>query len=51
MDYNALHSSPMIPSYSISETALFFTELLGFSVALKDENYAVLHKDGAMVTC
>jgi hypothetical protein len=49
MNYKAMHSSPMIPSYKISETALFFTELLGFSVALKDENYAVLYKDGAMV--
>ncbi|HMH32738.1 MAG TPA: hypothetical protein VK543_06895 [Puia sp.] len=49
MNYNVLHSSPMIPSYSIIETASFFTELLCFSVAIKDENYSVLYKDGAMV--
>ena len=49
MDYKALISSPMIPSYNISITVKFFTELLCFSVLLEHENYVILYKDRAMI--
>jgi hypothetical protein len=49
MNYKALHLSPMIPSYNISVTAKFFMELLEFSDVMRQENYAVLQKDGVMV--
>jgi catechol 2,3-dioxygenase-like lactoylglutathione lyase family enzyme len=49
MEYKALNSSPMIPSYNISKTVKFFTELLGFSVLSEHENYVILSKDRAMI--
>jgi len=43
--YNALHISPMIPSYNLRETAAFFTDVLSFTPEMLDDTYAVLHKD------
>lgn len=47
--YKALHLSPMIPSYNISETANFFKELLGFAIGRDEGNYAILHKDNLTI--
>jgi hypothetical protein len=49
MIYKALHASPMIPSYNLEETTRFFTDLFGFSIHLKDGNYAVLYKDSITI--
>jgi hypothetical protein len=43
--YKALYLSPMIPSYNIAETVLFFTTVLEFSIARDDNNYSILYKD------
>lgn len=42
--YKALYVSPMIPSYNIDETSRFFTELLGFTLAMKSETYCIIHQ-------
>ena len=47
--YKALFLSPMIPSYNIAETADFFKDLLGFSVVLDAETYAIYQKDNLTI--
>lgn len=47
--YKALYLSPMIPSYNIEETALFFKELLGFSAVLDSETYSIYQKDNLTI--
>ena len=47
--YRALHLSPMIPSFDIRETALFFTDLLSFTSLLATPGYAVLVKDNLTI--
>lgn len=37
--YKALYLSPMIPSYNLVETVLFFTDVLEFKIARDDKNY------------
>lgn len=43
--YKALQISPMIPSFDISKTMGFFTDLLGFTVYRNDGHYAILQID------
>jgi len=43
--YQAIHISPMIPSYNIKQTAAFFTDILGFTPYMNTEGYAILYKD------
>jgi hypothetical protein len=47
--YKALHISPMIPSYNIKETALFFTGVLSFSTLMDTPGYAILVKDNLTI--
>ena len=47
--YKALHLSPMIPSFNISETALFFQNLFGFDIVRGEKNYVILHKDNLTI--
>ena len=47
--YQALHISPMIPSYNIKETAAFFTDILGFTPSMNEDGYAILYKDNHTV--
>jgi hypothetical protein len=43
--YKALHLSPMIPSYQLKETAVFFIDILGFGKMMYNDNYIILQKD------
>ncbi|MDE3251068.1 MAG: hypothetical protein KGO82_20550 [Bacteroidota bacterium] len=43
--YKALQISPMIPSFDISKTMGFFTDLLGFTIYRNDGHYVILQKD------
>jgi hypothetical protein len=47
--YNALHLSPMIPSFDLEETAHFFEDVLAFSRARHDKTYSILHKNNLTV--
>ncbi len=47
--YQAIHISPMIPSYNIKQTAAFFTDILGFTPYMNTEGYAILYKDNHTV--
>ena len=47
--YKALFISPMIPSFQMKETILFFTDILNFSVELDMETYAICKKDGLTI--
>jgi len=47
--YKALHLSPMIPSFNISETALFFQSLFGFATVRVEKNYVILHKNNLTI--
>lgn len=47
--YKALYLSPMIPSFSIVETAQFFKDLLGFSSIMETEDHAILQKDNLTI--
>jgi hypothetical protein len=47
--YQAIHISPMIPSYNLKETVAFFTDVFTFTPTLLVDNYAVLVKDGRSV--
>ncbi len=41
MTYKALYLSPMIPSFDLKETGLFFSELLGFRTIMDTPEYAI----------
>ena len=47
--YQALHISPMIPSYNIKETAAFFIDVLEFTPYMNEDGYAILYKDNHTV--
>lgn len=47
--YKALYLSPMIPSYNIKETSLFFQDILGFSPVMDTEAYAIYQKDNLTI--
>jgi hypothetical protein len=49
MNYQALYFSPMIPSFRLSETVRFFTEVLGFSIEMNTETYAIVQKNNRTV--
>jgi hypothetical protein len=43
--YKALRLSPMVPSYSIDQTAAFFADVLNFSFYMNGDTYIIMHKD------
>lgn len=45
MTYQALHLSPMIPSFDLKKTGQFFKEILEFETAMETETYAIYYKD------
>ena len=47
--YQALHLSPMIPSFNLNQTLSFFKEILDFTPVLKTETYAVYQKNNLSV--
>ncbi|MCX6316881.1 MAG: hypothetical protein NTW29_06305 [Bacteroidetes bacterium] len=47
--YKALYLSPMIPSYDLKETGLFFKEVLGFSPVMDTDTYAIYQKDNLTI--
>lgn len=47
--YKALHISPMIPSFRMRETVLFFTEVLEFTAVMDTPGYSILAKDDLTV--
>jgi catechol 2,3-dioxygenase-like lactoylglutathione lyase family enzyme len=47
--YKAKYLSPMIPSFDIQKTVLFFTDLLGFTIERDDTTYVILYKDHTTV--
>lgn len=47
--YRAQYLSPMIPSFNISKTVSFFTELLSFELVRNDKLYAILQKDNLTI--
>jgi hypothetical protein len=47
--YKAIHLSPMIPSYNIEGTAIFFKDILGFTQEMDTPTYAILSKDGLTI--
>jgi len=44
-NYKALYLSPMIPSFAIRETGIFFQNVLGFTAVLESDSYAIYEKD------
>lgn len=47
--YKALFLSPMIPSFNIRETSLFFKDILEFSVVMDTDSYAILKKNNLSI--
>jgi hypothetical protein len=47
--YRAHHISPMIPSYNLHETAVFFTDILEFTFYMNEPGYVILVKDNLMI--
>jgi hypothetical protein len=47
--YKALYLSPMIPSFNISETALFFQNLFDFDIVRDEKIYVILRKDNRTI--
>ena len=47
--YTAKYLSPMIPSYNIEKTVLFFADILDFKVVRDDTKYSILQKDNLTV--
>ena len=43
--YNALFLSPMVPSFNIRETVLFFTDILQFKIGRDEDRYVIVYKD------
>ncbi|MEO6454040.1 MAG: hypothetical protein ABIN97_08215 [Ginsengibacter sp.] len=47
--YRAIHISPMIPSFDIKETVLFFHNLLDFKILMDQKTYAILSRDNSTI--
>lgn len=47
--YTAKYISPMIPSFDIEKTVLFFIDLLNFEVVRKEKGYAILQKNNLSI--
>jgi catechol 2,3-dioxygenase-like lactoylglutathione lyase family enzyme len=47
--YQALHLSPMIPSFDIQKTGRFFKEVLGFIPVMDSETYSIYEKDNLTI--
>jgi hypothetical protein len=47
--YKAMHLSPMIPSYDVRATRLFFEELFGFTDVRDEGSYVIMQKDNCMI--
>jgi catechol 2,3-dioxygenase-like lactoylglutathione lyase family enzyme len=47
--YKALHLSPMIPSYDVRATRLFFKDLFGFTDVRDEGAYVIMQKDNCML--
>lgn len=47
--YKALYLSPMIPSFNLEETGLFFKNVLGFSALMSTKEYAIYAKDNLSI--
>jgi hypothetical protein len=47
--YKAFHLSPMIPSYDVRATRLFFKDLFEFSDVRDEDNYVIMQKDNCMI--
>ena len=47
--YKALYLSPMIPSYNIKKTLIFFVDLFEFKISMDEESYAVVYKDNHLI--
>src|SRR4051812_24366440 len=45
--YKAKSLSPMIPSFDIQKTVLFFTDLLDFKIGRDDKTYVILYKENS----
>ena len=48
--YTAKYLSPMIPSYNLETTVLFFVNLLDFNIGRDDKTYFILYKDNQRYT-
>ncbi len=47
--YKALNLSPMIPSYDVRATRLFFETLFGFTDVRDEGGYVIMQKDTCMI--
>ena len=47
--YKALYLSPMIPSFNLTETIHFFSDVLAFNIGRQDKSYAILYKDNLTI--
>jgi len=47
--YKALYLSPMVPSFDISGTVSFFTNILEFKIGRDDNTYSIVYKDNLTV--
>ncbi len=47
--YKALYLSPMIPSFNVRETVLFFQNLFAFDIVRDEKTYVILHKDNLTI--
>ena len=47
--YKAKYLSPMIPSFDIKKTVLFFMDLLDFKIVRDEKTYVILHKDNLTI--
>ncbi|WP_118974790.1 VOC family protein [Taibaiella koreensis] len=48
-NYKALYLSPMIPSFNLEGTGLFFKDILGFSPVMDTASYAIYKKDNLTI--
>lgn len=47
--FKVLYLSPMIPSFNIPETLSFFQNILGFSIVMNLETYAICQRDNLTI--
>ena len=47
--YKVLHLSPMLPSFNIKETVLFFTDILHFKIRRDEKSYVIIYKDNLTI--
>ncbi len=47
--YKALYLSPMLPSFNIRETLLFFTDILKFNIERDDKTYVIILRNNLTV--